>query len=276
MRKPVSQWENIRPQKRLGQHFLRSKAALKKIIAAAELKPADIVIEIGPGTGVLTKELAKKVKKVIAIEKDKALIPLLRNNLKDFANVEIVYGDILEIKKLEIRNYKLIANLPYYVAARIIRKFLETKNKPRLMVLMVQKEVGQRICSQPPNMSLLAISVQFYADAKIIGYVKKQYFWPKPKVDSAIIKIIPKKNLSSLFHGREKEGTAFKDRFFKIVRAGFSQPRKQIINNLSGKLGLKKEAARIWLKKNKVEQEQRPQELSLAQWLALTKGFVLE
>ncbi len=253
----------FRPKKQLGQHWLRQKSVLNKIIEAGELKKKDLVIEIGPGLGVLTAELAQKLEQVIAIEKDLSLIPILKTNLREFKNVEIIGGDALKADFENFKGYKVIANLPYYAATPIIRKFLELENKPKLMVLMVQKEVAKRICSQPPDMTLLAVSVQIYAKAQIIGYVSKNAFWPKPKIDSAIIKLEP----------RNPELKFNKILFFKIVKAGFSQPRKQLANNLASRLKLSKEETKNWLLKNKLRPDTRAESLSLENWLALVEAF---
>lgn len=253
----------IKPKKQLGQYWLKQKSVLNKIINAADLKKDDLIIEIGPGLGVLTKELAKKTGKVIAIEKDLALIPILKDNLQGLDNIEIISGDALRIDFDDFENYKVVANLPYYAAAAIIRKLLESKIKPKSMVLMLQKEVAQRICAKPPKMSLLAISVQLYAEVKIIDYVSKNAFWPKPIVDSAVIKLEIKNS----------ELKINKDLFFKIVKAGFSQPRKQLINNLSAGLGLPKNRIKDWLLKNKLEPSTRAESLNLENWLALVKTF---
>ena len=278
----------VKPKKQLGQYWLKRKSVLNKIIDSADLKKEDLVIEIGPGLGVLTKELAGKAGKVIAIEKDHLLIPLLKEKFKNNKNVEIIEDDILrlvssiEYRVSSIKNteykipdtkYKIVANLPYYAATHIIRQFLETKNKPELMVLMLQKEVAQRVCAKPPllrsssfggqaKMSLLAISIQLYADAKIIDYVSKNAFSPKPKIDSAIIKIKPLTN--------NKKSVDI-DLFFKIVKAGFSQPRKQLLNNLSKNLKLPKEEIKIWLLKNNLKPEQRAESLTIDDWFVLTK-----
>ncbi len=254
------------PSKRLGQNFLISKSVLGKIIETANLSKDDIILEIGPGIGNLTRELAKRVKKVIAIEKDPKMIEILRRRLENFKNVKVIKGDILKVKnwRLEIGNFKVVANIPYYLTSPLIRKFLETKKQPKEMVLMVQKEVGQRICSKPPKMNLLAISVQFYAKPKIVSYVSKKSFWPEPKVDSAIIKI---SNLKLQIAKVDKH------LFFKIVKAGFSQPRKQLVNNLSKELKIDKKGVKNWLLKNGVEPTQRAETLSVENWISLTKGL---
>ncbi len=277
--------KSVRPLKKFGQNFLISKQIFKKIIAAAELSSKDIVLEIGPGVGNLTQILAQKTKKVIAIEKDKKMVEILKETLKEFKNIEIIQGDILKIDpknylpaiawsdsdwqagNLKSKNYKVVANLPYYIVSPVIRKFLELiEVNPQSMVLMVQKEVAQRICAKPPKMNLLAVSVQFYSEPKIISYVSKKYFWPQPKVDSAIIKLkVKKQNLK-----------INKDLFFKIVKAGFSHPRKQLINNLSQGLKIDREKTRKWLLKNKINPIKRAEALSIKDWLKLTKTFTFK
>lgn len=257
---------NLLPQKKLGQNFLVAKNVFKLIIKSANLRPKDIVLEIGPGIGNLTLELVKKVKKIIAIEKDKKLIKILKEVLKNFTNVKIIQGDILKTNinsKLLTKNYKIVANLPYYIVSPIIRKFLESQNPPRQMILMVQKEVAQRICSKARNMNLLAVSVQFYAKTEIVDFISKKSFWPQPKVDSAIIKLKVKK----------QKPKVDKNLFFKIVKAGFSHPRKQLINNLSKELKLDKEKVISWLSKNKIKPTQRAETLSIKDWIKLTKTF---
>jgi len=261
----------IRPLKKLGQNFLVSEKAFEKILKAADLSSKDVVLEIGSGIGNLTLKLAKKVKKVIAIEKDKKMCEILAQELKDqnIKNVQIINHDILKLDlgPYSKSPYQLVANLPYYITSPVIRKFLESNKPPKSMVLMIQKEVAQRICADPGKMSILAASVQFYAKPKIVSYISKKSFWPEPKVDSAIIKIVPK---------RIKASTEFKKRFFEIVKAGFSQPRKQLINNFSKKLGLKKEKIEAWLLENGINSKQRAETLSINNWKRLTKSFKIQ
>ena len=267
--KKLFQEKNIKPLKKFGQNFVVSKEILEKIIESADLEPKDIVLEIGAGPGNLTKELAKKAKKVIAVEKDKKMIAILKETLKGFKNIKIIEGDALEFEpkshKLRVNNYKLVGNLPYYLTSAIIKKFLETENRPSQMVLMIQKEVAQRICSQPPKMNLLALSVQFYAKPKIVAYISKNCFWPRPKVDSAIINI--KLNI------KKKKLRDNKDIFFKIIKAGFAHPRKQLANNLSSELKLDKEKVKSWLLKSKINPSQRAETLKEKDWLNLTQNF---
>jgi len=269
----------LRPSKRFGQNFLIDKGVLGKIIEAANLQPEDIVLEIGPGFGTLTVELAKKVHpvkslrskfngagKVIAIEKDPKMVEILKETLKGFQNIEIIQEDILTIpdSRFQILNSdKVVANLPYYIVSPVIRKFLESESPPKEMILMVQKEVGQRMCAKVPDMNLLAVSVQFYAEPEIISYVPKTSFWPQPKVDGAIIKLKVK----------SEKLKVNKNLFFKIVKAGFSQPRKQILNNLSKMLKLDKETAKSWLLKNNIQPSQRAETLNIEDWIKLTKNL---
>ncbi len=246
----------IRPLKRLGQNFLIDKRVLENIVNAANLSSKDIVLEIGPGLGVLTIELAKRVKKVIAIEKDRRMCEILKKVLKNYKNVEIINKDILDVgySTSHIETYKLVANLPYYITSPVIRKFLEinppTGGKLKLMILMVQKEVAQRICAQPPKMSLLSIAVQFYAKPEIINYVSKKSFYPQPKVDSAIIKITPKPI--------PKINTK---KFFNLVKKGFSSKRKMLKNNLGIKESLFEELG--------LNPKTRAENLAVQNWIKL-------
>ena len=256
---------NLRPSKGLGQNFLVDKTALKRVIASADLSPEDIVVEIGPGLGVLTLELAKKAGKVIAIEKDSKMIEALKETLTSFKNIEIIQEDVRKItnNQLPATNYKIVANLPFYLTAPVIRKFLEFGNPPELMTLIIQKEVAQRITAQPPKMNLLAVSVQLYAEPKIISYVSKKSFWPQPEVDAAIIKL-KIRNLKSETNTKE---------FFRVVRAGFSQPRKMLINNLSKCLGVSKSRTEFWLNRNNIRLNQRAENLNITDWINLTGSF---
>ncbi len=256
---------NIHPSKGLGQNFLCDETAFKKIIEAASPLKDDLVLEIGPGIGNLTVKLAQKAKKVIIIEKDQRMAAILEETLRGFNNIEIIQEDILRVEDSVVgsQKYKVVANLPYYITSPVIRKFLESANPPEQMVLMVQKEVAQRICSKPPNMSLLAVSVQFYANPAIISYVSKKSFWPSPMVDSAIIKISEIKN----------KPIADREQFFRIVKAGFTQPRKQLINNLSKGLKIDKEKIKKILLENNILPNQRAETLTIESWLKLTKRF---
>jgi len=264
---------DLKPNKLLGQNFLIDKKTLDKIVAAAELNKEDTVLEVGPGLGILTEELAKHAGRVMAVEKDKKMAKIVKSVLdnKKIENVEIVEGDILKIGDLKfypeycrgakIGNYKVVANIPYYLTARLIRKFLEAANPPSEMILMIQKEVAQRICAKPPKMSLLAVAVQFYAQPKIISFISKKCFWPSPKVDSAIVRLTP----HSIYQNIEAS------KFFRIVRAGFAHPRKQLINNLSTVLRIDRSEIEIVLKKIGLRPKQRAETLEIKDWVKLTQ-----
>ena len=252
------------PEKYLGQHFILSKKALTQMIKAAGIKPNDTVIEIGPGLGTLTQELAKTGAKIIAIEKDLKMINILGETLTGHKNIKIIQADARGDKlgiKIAKNKYKIVANLPYNVATFLIRQWLELKNSPKLMVLMIQKEVAQRMTAKPPHMNLLAVSTQFLAIAKVVDYVPAKAFWPKPKVDSAIIKIVPKK--------RPPQKT--RRAFFAVVKAGFSQPRKQLIGNLTKKLKTPREKLMEIFKNLNISERARAENLSLEQWILLAK-----
>ncbi len=254
---------NTKPKKNLGQNFIVNQSVLEKIVS--HIQQDDTIIEIGPGLGTLTKELSKKSGRVVAIEKDAKMCEILKETLKDLKNINVVHADVLniEIPDLNIKNYKVVANLPYYASTAIIRKFLETKNPPKKMIVTVQKEVAQRICAHPPDMSVLAISVQFYAEAKILFKISRNAFWPPPKIDSAVLEIIPKENLPLV------EPSSF----FKTVKAGFSRPRAQLLNNLSKELKLNKENVRSLILKSGISPEQRAETLILNDWINLTQKF---
>jgi 16S rRNA (adenine1518-N6/adenine1519-N6)-dimethyltransferase len=255
----------IFPSKKLGQNFLIWKDPLKKMVEAGKLKEKDLVLEIGPGIGNLTLLLAKRVKKVIAVEKDRKMVEILKEVLdsQKIENVEVFNEDILDFLTSfdPLNSYKVFGNIPYYLTSRLLRNLLELKKSPKLIVLMVQKEVAQRIVSRPPKMNLLAVSVQFYSKPKIISFVPKEAFCPKPKVDSAIVKIVPKPKKI------KEEG------FFRMVKIGFSHPRKQLINNFSKKLGIEKIKLKEWFLKSKIDPEKRAQELFLEDWLRLAKNL---
>ena len=256
----------IKPSKSYGQNYLVDPLPIEAMVAAGELKKTDTVVEIGPGFGVLTLALAPEVKKVISFEIEKKLTKYWQEQFEEneIKNLEIIWGDVLQqFPKLEtskLDNYKVIANLPYQITSPIIRMFLETKNPPQIMIFMVQKEVAERICAKPGDMSLLAISVQYYADAEVILNVPRILFWPAPEVDSAVIAIKTVKN-------QEKKKISDND-FFKLVRAGFAQKRKLLIKNLLpyyNKEKLNQAFTELGLKPTA-----RAQELSVSDWQRLS------
>lgn len=256
---------NLRPRKGLGQNFLVDDSVLPKILAAAQISPEDAVLEIGPGVGVLTLRLAPLVRQLTTIELDERLYPFLREKLAPYPAARLIEGDALEFDpaQLEPGPYKLVANIPYYITSAILRHFLESSHRPTRLVLLVQKEVAQRIVARPPAMSLLAVSVQFYGQPKIFAYVPAGAFLPPPKVDSAILLI------ETLPLGERLCPTvmaADEPKFFELVRAGFGQKRKQLANTLASGLGLSKEQVRSILEEAGVKPESRAEQLTLADW----------
>ncbi len=248
---------------KLGQNFLNSSSVVERIVKSAGLTLEDIVLEIGPGEGILTEVLAEQIKKIISIEIDENLISSLQNKFKNISNIEIIRDDILKInipkllKNKHIGEYKVIANIPYYITSKILRIFLESETTPDEMILMVQKEVAERITTQPGKMSKLAVSVQYYAEPKILFNVDRKNFNPVPKVDSAVIKIANIKKNTDV--GIDKK-------FFKIVRAGFCARRKTLVNNLSNSLHLPKNEVMEKIKTLNFSPAVRAQELSIDDW----------
>ncbi len=249
----------------LGQHFLKDKKALKKIVAAMEVGPRDVIIEIGPGHGELTEHLiAMNPRQIVAVEKDKRLAESLRQKLPD---IEIIEGDILKIlpalhSKLEIRNSELVGNIPYYITGHLLRKISELEKKPKLIVFTVQKEVAERICAQPPKMNLLAASVQFWGEPKIVGRISKKAFRPPPKVDSAIIKITP-------YHLSRHDGISdikklAAGKYYEFIKILFKQPRKTILNNLRAGPKLPQKEIQNRLQKLNISPNLRPANLSMS------------
>ena len=263
----------IFPKKSLGQNFLINQGILDKIVQATEIDPEDIVIEIGPGTGNLTEKLAERAGRVMAIEKDSRLIEPLKEKFKN-TNVEIIEGDALKINIGTListllskasgswGDYKVIGNIPYYITSHLLKTIFEEWPKPKLIVLTVQKEVAKRIVAKPPNMNLFALSIQFYAEPKIVGYISRGSFRPMPKVDSAIIKLTPKNN---------EHGAMSTDHFFKLIKAGFSGKRKQLVNNLSKNFGMMKENLFKVFAQIGIKPDIRAENLSLDQWIELSK-----
>lgn len=246
------------PSRKYGQNFLIDEEPIAEMLEAAGIKPDDSVVEVGPGFGILTLALAAKAKKVTAFEIEKKLEPYWQEQMSRHKNIEIIWGNILyEIKNLKIKNYKIIANLPYQITSNVIRKFLEAENPPELMVLMVQKEVAERICAKPGDMSVLAVSIQYYAQPEVVAQVPKSCFWPVPAVDSAIIKITGIKSGPAGEH------------FFKIVKAGFANRRKMLIKNLSAVADKTKLPAVF--QELGINAKVRAQELSVEQWRSLAR-----
>jgi 16S rRNA (adenine1518-N6/adenine1519-N6)-dimethyltransferase len=218
----------LRAHKGLGQNFLQDPQALEQIVSAAEIQGTDTVLEIGPGLGSLTRYLAVSAKEVVAVELDEKLLPPLQAVLAPYQNVRLIHGDILKLSPNDLiaeKDYIVVANIPYYITSAVIRHLLENKSRPRRIVLTVQKEVAQRICAQPGDLSLLALSVQVYGKPRSAAHIPAEAFFPVPKVDSAVlcVDIYPDPLIKA----------ALFESFFKLIKAGFSQKRKTLRNSLS-------------------------------------------
>jgi len=255
---------NMRPNKAFGQNFLIDRSILMKIVAAAEIDADDEMLEVGAGTGVLTRELAQQARRVVAVELERDMLALLAKTTSYFPNVELIARNLLFLNPVEIFGqapYKLVANLPYYITAPTFRHFLESANPPRVLVVMVQQEVAQRIIAQPGDLSLLAISVQFYGQPRIVARVPASSFYPAPKVDSAILRVD--------VHADAPLTAVERESFFRLVQAGFSERRKQLHNSLTHGRHYKNEIIRAWLAEAGIEASRRAETLSIAEWLQL-------
>jgi 16S rRNA (adenine1518-N6/adenine1519-N6)-dimethyltransferase len=258
----------LRANKGLGQNFLQDLTALEKIIEAAEIQPDDVVLEIGPGLGSLTRYLALSAKSVTAVELDRELIPALQTVLVPYPNARVVEGDILQVTPsslVDTDDYLVVANVPYYITSAIFRHLLETSPRPRRMVLTIQKEVAERICAKPGDMSLLALSVQVYGQPKIAAIIPAEAFFPVPKVDSAIIRVdmLPQPRVPA----------PLLDTFFQMAKAGFSQKRKTLRNSLSAGLRISTSDAGQLLEKSGVDPMRRAETLSLDEWDSLCQQY---
>ena len=255
----------LKARRSLGQHFLIDETVLKTIIEAAELSPEDTVIEVGPGLGIVTAELVRNAGNVIAVELDTRLASLLKRRSGSLANLSVINADILKVNLSQLlegkSKYKVVANLPYYITSPVLRYFVEALPNPSLMVVMVQKEVGEAIVTGPGKMSLLAISLQMYSEPKIVSYVPAQSFYPQPKVDSVILRLdlLPEPAVKVT----DVEG------FFEVVRCGFSSRRKQLHNSLAHGLGIKPAEVALLLEKANIDPKRRAETLSLEEWAEL-------
>lgn len=256
----------IKPKKSLGQNFLINEGSYSKIVSTLELRPGDTVIEVGPGLGMLTQFLAETGADVTAIEKDHRLMEFLKQKFKNQKNVTIVEDDILEFNPSnhlpQTTNYKLVGNIPYYLTSYLLRTIFEKWPPPKIIVLMLQKEVAQRVCAKPPKMNLLAVSVQYYAQPKIQSYVSSGSFYPPPEVDSAIIKLETR--------DQKTKNTPDNTKFFRIVKSGFAKKRKQLSNNLSGELKLEKRLVEEKLNSIGIDPKRRAETLTIEEWQNIT------
>ncbi|MBC7251503.1 MAG: 16S rRNA (adenine(1518)-N(6)/adenine(1519)-N(6))-dimethyltransferase RsmA [Anaerolineae bacterium] len=256
----------LRPRRELGQNFLEDPAILRRIVDAAELTTDDLVLEVGPGLGTLTRPLAAQAGRVVAVELDQQLVSILRQELADCLNVEIVHGDILALDPATLLpewpgEYKVVANLPYYITSAVLRHLLESPLRPRLMVLTLQLEVARRLVAGPGEMSLLAVSVQFYGKPRIVTRISAGSFYPSPQVDSAVVRID--------VYERPPVPVDDADSFFRVVQAGFAQRRKQLRNALAH--GLRRPVGEVVaaLERAGIDPRRRAETLSLMEWAAL-------
>jgi 16S rRNA (adenine1518-N6/adenine1519-N6)-dimethyltransferase len=265
---------DAKAKKSLGQHFLIDSGVLHKIVEAADISPEDTVIEVGPGLGVLTAELAKRAKNVIAVELDDNLAGTLKRTLSWATNLTVVHEDILKVAPSSLlaaggvpagSAYKVVANLPYYITSAVLRHFLEGDVRPTMLVVMVQKEVAKAITASPGQMSILSVAVQLYGEPRVAVRVSAQSFYPAPKVDSAVLKI--RLHEKPFIEPGETGG------FFRLVRAAFCANRKQLVNSIAQGLNLTKDDVRPVLEGAGIEPTRRAETLTIPEWVKLWRVF---
>jgi 16S rRNA (adenine1518-N6/adenine1519-N6)-dimethyltransferase len=251
----------LHPNKSLGQNFLQDPGALEKIVDAAEIRPDDAVLEIGPGLGSLTRYLAARARAVTAVELDHSLVPVLQDVLAPYPNARVVEGDILKFSPAQLvdqDDYLVVANVPYYITSAIFRHLLANHPRPRRIVLTIQKEVAERICARPGDMSLLALSIQVYGQPGIAATIHPDAFYPAPKVDSAVIRVD--------LYPAPLIPASLLERFFRLAKAGFSQKRKTLRNSLSAGLAISTGAAAQMLEQAGIDPQRRAETLNLEEW----------
>jgi 16S rRNA (adenine1518-N6/adenine1519-N6)-dimethyltransferase len=255
----------LAPRRRLGQNFLRDRSFLARILDAAEVGPQDQVVEIGAGTGVLTRALLERAGRVLSLELDDRLYALLEQELGNNPRWQGRHGNALDFEPARhvTGPYKLVGNIPYYITGPILRHFLEASHTPSLMVLMVQREVAERMTAPPGRLSLLGVSVQYYAEVTTVTRVPAEAFYPAPRVDSAIVKLVP-------FSGARP---VHPDDFFAVARAGFAMRRKQIGNSLAAGLSTTREQADELLREAGIDPKRRAETLSIEEWLRLARAL---
>lgn len=262
----------LNPNKTYGQNFLMDETILEDMIDEAKVKKGDMVLEVGPGIGNLTERLIQHGAKVLSIEKDPQFLPVLKALSKEHPeNFSYEVTDALTFnfsERLREQSYKVIANIPYYITGKIVQLFLRAAHKPESMTLLMQKEVAYNICAKPGDLNLLAISVQLYANPKVVAVVPGHKFHPAPKVDSAVIYIELAKKPKYIIKDETK--------LFRILRACFSGKRKQLHNTLVNNLQLPKELVAGALQKLKIDPKIRPQQLTIEQWLQLSQELPLD
>lgn len=251
--------EGLRPRKRLGQNFLRDSTFLPKIVAAADVDCTDEVLEVGAGTGILTEALAERAARVVAVELDERLYRALARRFQGLPDVLLVHENALAFEPCGHFSgpYKLVANIPYYITGLLVRKYLEATCQPIRLVLMVQREVAQRMAAGPGDLSMLGVSVQYYAQVQVVARVPAGAFYPVPKVDSAIVVLKPY---------RTARASAGAEAFFKLARAGFGVRRKQLQNALAAGTDMGREEARALLLAAGVDPTERAERLTIADW----------
>jgi 16S rRNA (adenine1518-N6/adenine1519-N6)-dimethyltransferase len=261
-----------RPRKSLGQHFLTDPFILRRIVEESGVGPDDTVLEVGPGTGELTERLAEAAGRVIAVELDETLARHVRRRTESHGNVSVIAANVLDHTPAELLaeagaapSYVVVANIPYYITAALLRRFLEAADKPRRLTLMIQKEVAESIVAPPGKMTLLGASVQFYGVPRVLFAVLPSAFEPPPKVASAVIRIDVR--------DRPAVDVPDVDAFFEVVRAGFSQPRKQLHNALAGRLWLPPDSAPDLLRSAGIDPMRRAQTLTLEEWARVDRAI---
>lgn len=253
------------PKKELGQHWLKDRLILEAIADSANITPEDTVLEIGPGLGTLTSELLRRAGSVTAVEFDKDLATKLPGQFPG-KSLTVINHDILTFDLDALpQGYVVVANVPYYITSKIVQKLMTATNKPRAAVLLVQKEVAERIAAKPGDMSILAISAQVYAEATLGIEVPKEFFTPPPKVDSQVV-ILQTRHTPLVAESDEKE-------FFRLVKAGFSAKRKKLRSSMSGGLGIGKTQAEELLQQAGISPDARAEDISIEQWYALTERY---
>jgi 16S rRNA (adenine1518-N6/adenine1519-N6)-dimethyltransferase len=265
----------LHPKKSLGQNFLVDPGVLGQIASAAGLTADDVVLEVGAGLGTLTRVLAEQAGRVVAVELDEELAAILRDQVAGLANVQVLQADILRLSNLPVAGvplvhlgYKVVGNLPYYITSAVLRRFLETEPRPQRLVVTVQREVAERIVAGPGEMSLLAVSVQFYGRPRIVARIKAGAFYPPPQVDSAVVRIDVARQPPVLL----EEGIGERV-FFRVVRAGFGQKRKMLRNSLSAGLALPTTRIEEALERAGIDPRRRPETLSLEEWAGLVRSL---
>ncbi len=264
----------LRPDKSLGQNFLIDEAALQRVVEASGLQPEEMALEVGPGLGGLTRWLAQRCRRVVAVELDARLLPALREVIAPFPNVEVIQGDILTLDAGALMSekslageaaYRVVANIPYYITSALIRRLLETRPAPRGLTLTLQREVAERICAAPGEMSLLALSVQVYGQPRLVARIPAGAFYPPPQVESAVIQVE--------LYPHPRLAATHLPLFFRLAKAGFSQKRKTLRNALAGGLGWKAKQSEALLLSAGIDPQRRAETLSLEEWQRLVEAY---